>query len=87
MEPMKVARRSVLKGLAALPVSTLIKGNPLRAEEAVHKEMTHSDAVESTAAYTPKFFNAHEYATLRLLCQTIIPSDEHWGGAIEGGAP
>ena len=44
-------------------------------------------AQASGGAYTPKFFPAHSYQTLRSLCQTIIPPDEEAGGALEAGAP
>jgi gluconate 2-dehydrogenase gamma chain len=44
-----------------------------------------SAAPERTCA--PKFFNEHQYATQRALCQAIIPSDDRSGGAIEAGAP
>jgi hypothetical protein len=37
--------------------------------------------------YIPKFFSWHEYETLRVLCQTIIPADSEAGGAIEAGVP
>ena len=87
MKSGKLARRSVLKGLAVVPLSTLIKRVPLQMAEVAHKTVHDASAAASSGAYTPKFFNAHEYATLRTLCQAIIPSDEHWGGAIEAGAP
>lgn len=37
--------------------------------------------------YRPKLFNAHQYHTLEVLCEEIIPSDEHSAGAIEAGVP
>jgi hypothetical protein len=38
-------------------------------------------------AYTPKFFTAHEWATVGLLADIIIPKDERSGSASEAGAP
>jgi hypothetical protein len=35
--------------------------------------------------YSLRFFSPHQYRTLRLLCQTIIPPDDSVGGAIEAG--
>ena len=32
-------------------------------------------------------FPAHQYETLVSLCDTIIPKDDHSGGAVEAGAP
>ena len=37
--------------------------------------------------YKPKVFNAHEYATLRRLCDLIVPADEQSKGALDAGAP
>jgi gluconate 2-dehydrogenase gamma chain len=87
MKAGKVERRSVLKGLAVVPVSALVKRIPLQVAEAAHNNVSDRSAAATGGGYTPKFFNPHEYATLRSLCQSIIPSDERWGGAIEAGAP
>ena len=38
------------------------------------------------ASYTPQFFTPHEYETVRLLADFIIPADENSKGAIDGGA-
>jgi hypothetical protein len=37
--------------------------------------------------YTPKYFSAHQYKTVQVLCETIMPADSDSGGAIEAGAP
>jgi hypothetical protein len=49
----------------------------------VRKEKAASPA----GKYTVKYFSAHQYETLNALCDTIIPKDEHSGGAVEAGAP
>jgi hypothetical protein len=49
----------------------------------VHKEKSATPS----GNYTPKYFSAAQYATLLVLCDTIIPKDEKSGGAIEAGAP
>jgi len=38
-------------------------------------------------AYQPKFFTAHEYQTVRVLVDLIIPKDERSGGATDAGVP
>ena len=37
--------------------------------------------------FTPKFFTAHEYETVRLLVDLIIPRDERSGSATDAGVP
>jgi hypothetical protein len=38
-------------------------------------------------AYKPKFFTAHEWQTVRVLVDLIIPKDERSGSATEAGVP
>ena len=86
--PTNISRRDVLKNLAvgatAGPALHLI---PLQAAERVHQMIREERGQASGAAYTPKFFSAHVYETVRSLCQTIIPPDGETGGALEAGAP
>jgi hypothetical protein len=81
-----IARRNILKTLAVVPAAALIKLIPLQAAATAHNTVKEVKAA-AAGAYAPKFFNPHEYTTLRALCQAIIPADDRWGGAIEGGAP
>ena len=40
-----------------------------------------------TTAFQPKFFTAHEYATVRVLVDIIIPKDGRSGSATDAGVP
>lgn len=60
---------------------------PLQAAEYAHSLIEEERAGAKTGGYAPKFFPAHHYATLRMLCETILPADADSGGAIEAGAP
>jgi len=83
-----VSRRDVLKSLAvAVPVGSALKLIPLEAAQHAHKVVQQEKAKAPAAQYTPKFFTAHQYQTLQSLCQSIIPADEQFGGALEAGAP
>ena len=42
---------------------------------------------EAAAPFKPKFFTAHEYATVTVLVDLIIPRDERSGSATEAGVP
>ena len=37
--------------------------------------------------FEPEFFNAHEYDTVRLLVDLVIPADDRSGSATEAGVP
>lgn len=39
------------------------------------------------AAYVPKFFTAHEWKTVRVLADMVIPRDERSGSATDAGVP
>jgi len=83
-----ITRRDVLKTLAAGAVSgSVLKVIPAEAAEYAHQAVHKEKAAAPAAKYTPKFFDAHQWETLNLLCETIIPKDEKSGGAIEAGAP
>jgi len=41
----------------------------------------------SAPAFVPKFFTAHEYQTVRVLVDAIIPRDERSGSATDAGVP
>jgi len=83
-----ISRRDILKSLAvAVPAGSVLGLIPLQAAQHAHHTIKQEKKAAPAGAYTPKYFNAHEYETLRALCQAIIPSDAECGGAIEAGAP
>jgi len=56
----------------------------LRAREAAETAVL---AEMQGVAYVPKFFNRHEYQTVKLLVDYIIPRDERSGSATDAGVP
>ena len=82
----KVNRRSVLQLLGAAPLAAGFTWSDAEAAQAA----TASQAARATAkpaAFKPKFFTAHEYATVRVLVDIIIPKDERSGSATDAGVP
>ncbi len=87
---MDITRRNALKIIGATPVAAGIGlTETAAAEQAAHQP--HGAAAKPAAAkkgaYKPKFFNAHEWATVTLLAGIIIPKDEKSGDAVAAGAP
>jgi gluconate 2-dehydrogenase gamma chain len=81
-----ISRRDVLRNLAVGAAG----GSVLQVISAQAAELAHEMIREEKAGagkYTPRFFPAHQYQTLLLLCDTILPKDEVSGGAVEAGAP
>lgn len=77
-----VNRREALKVLGAVPVAVAMGPAVAHAETA-----THAMQAAVAQATAPKFFNAHEWRTLRMLVDYIIPRDEHSGSATDAKVP
>lgn len=88
MTTKSISRRDVLKTLAMGAVGgSVLQVIPAEAAEFAHQTVRREKAASASGKYTPKYFSAHQYATLVALCDAIIPKDEHSGGAVEAGAP
>lgn len=83
-----VSRRQVLRvSMLGIPAGAILKLVPLQAAQQTHDVVQAERATKSKGVYTPKFFKPDQYKTLRVLCQAIVPPDDHSGGALEAGAP
>jgi gluconate 2-dehydrogenase gamma chain len=83
-----ISRRDVLKNLAiGAAGGSVLQVIPVEAAALAHQMVHKEKAATPSGNYTPKYFSAHEYATLLILCDTILPKDEKSGGALEAGAP
>jgi hypothetical protein len=83
-----IDRRTLLKLISAVPVAAGFVWTEAEALEAHQQARAARTAAQgSRAAFKPKFFTAHEYATVRLLVDLIIPKDERSGSATDAGVP
>ncbi len=82
-----IRRRDAIRLLGGAPLAV---GFALSGAEAAE---AHAHAAEALAAaakgqtYKPRFFNAHEWETVRVLVDSIIPKDERSGSATDAGVP
>src|SRR3954469_25674578 len=84
----KLTRRSMLHLLGAAPVAAGFTWTDAEAAQAARSAQVVKRATTGKpVAYKPKFFTAHEYATVRLLVDIIIPKDERSGSATDAGVP
>ena len=90
---MEITRRNALKIIGATPVAA---GVALGESAAAEQTPAHSGHVMpatpahqamTAKSYAPKFFTPHEYATVTLLGDLIIPRDEKSGSASDAGVP
>lgn len=77
-----LSRRAALKVLGSVPVAAALTPAVAHAESLT---ATTEAAIAQQAA--PKFFTAHEWATVRMLVDYIIPRDERSGSATDAKVP
>ena len=80
-----ISRRAAIELLAGAPAAAALVWTDVEARQA------HDHAGAALAAkagpFKPKFFTAHEYATVGVLADLIIPRDERSGSATDAGVP
>ncbi len=82
-----VTRRSVVGALAATAGAFMIP-RPAQAVEASRvATISRNAAALRGAAYSPKVYSAHEWATVQLLVNYIIPKDATSGSATDAAVP
>ena len=83
-----ISRRDVLRNLAVgVAGGSVLQVIPAEAAALAHAMIQKERALSLAGKYAPKYFSPHQYATLVLLCGTIVPRDDVSGGAVEAGAP
>ena len=85
---MAPTRRSILQILAAAPAAAAFTWTEAEAQQAhQHAEAATATAQATKTPFKPKFFSAHEYATVRMLVDIVIPKDDRSGSATDAGVP
>jgi gluconate 2-dehydrogenase gamma chain len=88
-------RRRALQVLASTPavaltISSLVEGaeqTKPAADAAKAAAATPAPGAAAKGVHKPKFFTAHEYATVTMLANIIIPKDDRSGSASDAGVP
>ena len=85
---MAISRRNALKALGAVPAAVGFTWTPAEAEQAHEaRDAGAQGGGRPKTAFKPKFFTPHEWATVRVLVDLIIPKDERSGSATDAGVP
>lgn len=79
-----VTRRDALKALAAVPVAAAFRWEGAPFSAAWESINAH---VAAPAPFVARFFTPHEFATVRLLVDVIIPRDARSGSATDAKVP
>ena len=84
----KINRRSMLQILGAAPAVAGFTWTDAEAAQAARAAQTaRKPAAGAKTAYKPKFFTPHEWATVNVLVNLIIPKDDRSGSATDAGVP
>jgi gluconate 2-dehydrogenase gamma chain len=81
-------RREALRRVGLLPLAAGLALSPARlraAQEHVHKSA--ASAAAKGEPHVPVFFTAHEWATVRVLADALIPGDDRSGSATDALVP
>ncbi|HEX6751121.1 MAG TPA: gluconate 2-dehydrogenase subunit 3 family protein [Longimicrobium sp.] len=84
-----MSRREALAALALIPAVAALRPLPQALDPAALERAAQAarEALAAAAPYAPKFFTAHEWETVRLLADLVIPRDERSGSATDAGVP
>src|SRR5215210_2193076 len=83
-----IDRRTLLKLISSAPVAAGFVWTDVEAQEAhQHAQAARATAQRTRAPFKPKFFTPHEYSTVLVLVDLIIPKDERSGSATDAGVP
>src|SRR5882762_7798153 len=77
-------RRDVLGVLAASAATTLFDWTPAEAQRAA---TLAREALAAKTPFAPAFFTPHEWDTVRVLADLVLPKDERSGSATDAGVP
>jgi hypothetical protein len=85
---MNISRRKALQLFTSAPAALAIVWTSSETEAAQAQAQTaRRDAAARGTRFRPKFFTAHEFATVTALADWIIPKDERSGSASDAGVP
>jgi hypothetical protein len=80
-------RREALRRMGSIPLAAGVVLSPARLQAAqahVHRQATKAGPGKAAG---PRFFTPHEWATVRVLSDVVIPPDDRSGGATEALVP
>ncbi len=84
----RITRRRALALIGSGPVAAALVWTPAEARQAhEHAETARAEASKTATPFKPRFFTTHEYATVGVLVDMIIPRDERSGSATDAGVP
>jgi hypothetical protein len=85
-KPGAVSRRDLFQIMGGVPAIAAITASPLAAQTHEHKNASEQGN-GSKGPYQRQTFDDHQWQTVRVLCDLIIPADDRSGSASQAGVP
>ncbi len=83
-----ISRRTVFQIIGAAPAVAALAGESASAAEGHdHAHMAAASAAPASGPYKRQTFDDHQWATVNVVCDLIIPADEQSGSASQAGVP
>jgi len=83
----EMSRRDLVKMLAAVPIAGGFAWSPPEVQAAWLESQALRRARKPGDTFVPSFFSDHEWQTVRVLVDLILPADERSGSATDAGVP
>ncbi len=82
-----VSRRNLFQILGAVPAVAAVTGGSALAQTHEHGQATTGKETAAKGPYQRQTFDDHQWRAVCVLCDLIIPADEHSGSATQAGVP
>ena len=83
----ELSRRQALSLIGVVPLAAALGTTPEVVERAVQGAQQAAQQAKQGTPFKPKYFTPHEYRTVRILADIVIPRDERSGSATDAGVP
>ncbi len=87
MSENNVSRRNLFQIIGAVPAAAALASGSPAVQNHDHAHMTADTQTKSGAPYKRQIFDDHQWKTVRVLCDLIIPADDRSGSATQAGVP
>ena len=82
-----VSRRSLFQIIGAVPAAAALATGSANAQTHDHAHMAQEAETGPGGPYKRQTFDDHQWQTVEVLCDLIIPADDHSGNATQAGVP
>ena len=87
MSESNVSRRGLFQIIGAVPAAAALVGTSAEAQTHDHMHMAPEAQSAEGQPYKRQTFDEHQWETVKVLCDYIIPPDERSGSATQAGVP